>query len=162
VKKNKFRLDLFHRLNTLHIHIPALRERPEDIKPLLIFFVDFYTTKFNKANLQIDKEVFKTLAKYDFPGNVRELRNMAERAVILCKSNVLGIVDFQIKLQEDPMSESQVDSVNLKSHEINLIRKGLQNCKYNQKAAADMLGITRDALIRKMKKHEITVSRIEN
>jgi len=161
VKKNKFRLDLFHRLNTLHIHIPALRERPEDIKPLLIFFVNFYTTKFNKANLQIDKEVFKTLAKYDFPGNVRELRNMAERAVILCKGNVLGIVDFQIKLQEDPMSESQVDSVNLKSHEINLIRKALQNCKYNQKAAADMLGITRDALIRKMKKHEITVSRSE-
>jgi len=161
VKKNKFRLDLFHRLNTLHIHIPALRERPEDIKPLLIFFVDFYTTKFNKANLQIDKEVFKTLAEYDFPGNVRELRNMTERAVILCKGNVLGINDFPIKLQKDPMSESQIDSVNLKSHEISLIRKALQNCKYNQKAAADILGITRDALIRKMKKHEITVSRSE-
>ena len=161
VKKNKFRLDLFHRLNTLHIHIPALRERPEDIKPLLIHFVDFYTTKFNKANLRIEKEVFKTLAEYDFPGNVRELRNMTERAVILCKGNVLGINDFPIKLQKDPMSESQIDSVNLKSHEINLIRKALQNCKYNQKAAADMLGITRDALIRKMKKYEITVSRSE-
>ena len=161
VKKNKFRLDLFHRLNTLHIHIPALRERPEDIKPLLIHFVDFYTTKFNKANLRIEKEVFKTLAEYDFPGNVRELRNMTERAVILCKGNVLGINDFPIKLQKDPMSESQIDSVNLKSHEINLIRKALQNCKYNQKAAADILGITRDALIRKMKKHEITVSRSE-
>jgi transcriptional regulator with PAS, ATPase and Fis domain len=147
VKKNKFRLDLLHRLNTLHIHIPALRERPEDIKPLLIFFVDFYTTKFNKANLRIEKEVFKTLAEYDFPGNVRELRNMAERAVILCKGNVLGITDFSLILQKEPMSEIQVDSVNLKSHEINLIRKALQNCKYNQKAAADMLGITRDALI---------------
>jgi len=161
VKKNKFRLDLFHRLNTLHIHIPALRERPEDIKPLLIHFVDFYTSKFNKASLRIKKEVFKILAEYDFPGNVRELRNMTERAVILCKGNVLGINDFPIKLQKDPMSESQIDSVNLKSHEINLIRKALQNCKYNQKAAADILGITRDALIRKMKKHEITVSRSE-
>jgi len=161
VKKNKFRLDLFHRLNILHIHIPALRERPEDIKPLLVHFVDSYKTKFNKANLQIEKEVFKTLAEYDFPGNVRELRNMTERAVILCKDNVLGINDFPIKQQKDPVSESQVDSVNLKSNEINLIRKGLQNCKYNQKAAADMLGITRDALIRKMKKFEITVSRSE-
>jgi transcriptional regulator with PAS, ATPase and Fis domain len=161
VKKNKFRLDLFHRLNTLHIHIPALRERPEDIKPLLIHFVDFYTSKFNKASLRIKKEVFKILAEYDFPGNVRELRNMTERAVILCKGNVLGINDFPIKLQKDPMSESQIDSVNLKSHEISLIRKALQNCKYNQKAAADILGITRDALIRKMKKHEITVSRSE-
>jgi DNA-binding NtrC family response regulator len=159
VKKNKFRLDLLHRLNTLHIHIPALRERPEDIKPLLIFFVDFYTTKFNKATLQIEKEVFKTLAEYDFPGNVRELRNMIERAVILCKGNVLGINDFPIKQQKDPMSESQVNSVNLKSQEINLIRKALQNCKYNQKVAADKLGITRDALIRKMKKHEITINR---
>ena len=63
VKKNKFRLDLFHRLNTLHIHIPALRERPEDIKPLLIHFVDFYTSKFNKASLRIKKEVFKILAE---------------------------------------------------------------------------------------------------
>ena len=162
VEKNKFRLDLFHRLNTLHIHIPALRERPEDIKPLLIHFVDFYTKKFNKPNLRIKKEVFKTLAAYDFPGNVRELRNMTERAVILCKGNVLGINDFPIKLQKDPMSESQVDSVNLKTQEINLIRKALQNCNYNQKAAADMLGITRDALIRKMKKYEITVSRSEN
>jgi len=162
VEKNKFRLDLFHRLNTLHIHIPALRERPEDIKPLLIHFVDFYTKKFNKPNLRIKKEVFKTLAAYDFPGNVRELRNMTERAVILCKGNVLGINYFPIKLQKDPMSESQVDSVNLKTQEINLIRKALQNCNYNQKAAADMLGITRDALIRKMKKYEITVSRSEN
>jgi DNA-binding NtrC family response regulator len=162
VEKKEFRLDLLHRLNTLHIHIPALRERPEDIKPLLIFFVDFYSTKFNKPNLQIDKEVFKTLAKYDFPGNVRELRNMVERAVILCKSNVLGIVDFPIKLQQEPISEGQVASVNLKSNEINLIRKVLKSCKYNQKAAADMLGITRDALMRKMKKFEITVSRIEN
>jgi len=162
VEKKEFRLDLLHRLNTLHIHIPALRERPEDIKPLLIFFADFYATKFSKANLQIDKEVFKALAKYDFPGNVRELRNMVERAVILCKSNVLGIVDFPIKQQKDSMSDSQVDSVNLKSQEINLIRKALQNCNYNQKAAADMLGITRDALIRKMKKHDITVSRSEN
>ncbi|HKI88622.1 MAG TPA: sigma-54 dependent transcriptional regulator [Draconibacterium sp.] len=161
VKKNKFRLDLFHRLNTLHIHIPALRERPGDIKPLLIHFVDFYTTKFSKANLRIKKEVFDTLAKYDFPGNVRELRNMTERAVILCKGNVLGINDFPIKLQKNPMSENQADSVNLKSHEINLIRKALQNCKYNQKAAADMLGITRDALIRKMKKYDISVSRGE-
>lgn len=102
VKKNKIRLALLHRLNTLHIHIPALRERPEDIKPLLTHFVNLYATKFNKANLRIEKEVFKTLAKYNFPGNVRELRNMTERAVILCKGNVLRVNDFPIKLQKIP------------------------------------------------------------
>ncbi|NQT58118.1 MAG: sigma-54-dependent Fis family transcriptional regulator [Bacteroidetes bacterium] len=161
VEGKKFRLDLLHRLNTLHIHIPALRERPEDIKPLLIHFVDVYATKFNKPKLHISGEVFDVLLKYDFPGNVRELRNMTERAIILCKGNLLGISDFPVKSQKNSSSEDHADSVNLKIHEIKMIRKALQSCKYNQKAAADMLGITRDALIRKMKKYDITVSKGE-
>ncbi|MFA5819243.1 MAG: sigma-54 dependent transcriptional regulator [Bacteroidales bacterium] len=161
VDEKKFRLDLLHRLNTLHIHIPALRERAEDIKPLLIHFVDFYAKKFNKPNLNISREVFDTLLKYDFPGNVRELRNMTERAIILCKGNLLGINDFPVKPQKISSSGEHADSVNLKIHEIKIIQKALQSCKYNQKAAADMLGITRDALIRKMKKYDISVSRGE-
>ena len=161
VDEKKFRLDLLHRLNTLHIHIPALRERAEDIKPLLIHFVDFYAKKFNKPNLNVSKEVFDTLLKYDFPGNVRELRNMTERAIILCKGNLLGINDFPVKPQKISSSGEHADSVNLKIHEIKIIQKALQSCKYNQKAAADMLGITRDALIRKMKKYDISVSRGE-
>lgn len=161
VDEKKFRLDLLYRLNTLHIHIPALRERAEDIKPLLIHFVDFYAKKFNKPNLNISREVFDTLLKYDFPGNVRELRNMTERAIILCKGNLLGINDFPVKPQKLSSSEDHADSVNLKIHEIKMIRKALQSCKYNQKAAAEMLGITRDALIRKMKKYDITVSKGE-
>ena len=163
VKEKKFRLDLFHRLNTLHIHIPALRERPADIEPLLNHFVDVYATKFNKAKLHISREVFDALLKYDFPGNVRELRNMTERAIILCKGNLLGINDFPVKPQKISSSGEHADSdlVNLKIHEIKMIRKALQSCKYNQKAAADMLGITRDALIRKMKKYDISVSKVE-
>lgn len=162
VEKKEFRLDLLHRLNTLHIHIPALRERPVDIKPLLIHFVDVYSTKFNKPNIQISREVFAALLKYDFPGNVRELRNMTERAIILSKGNLLGINDFPVKPQKISSSEDHADSVNLKIHEIKMIRKVLESCKYNQHAASDMLGITRDALIRKMKKYDITVSRGEN
>ena len=161
VEEKKFRLDLFHRLNTLHIHIPALRERPEDIKPLLIHFVDVYATKFNKPKLHISREVFDALLKYDFPGNVRELRNMTERAIILCKGNLLGTNDFLVKPQKISSSEDHADSFNLKIHEIKMIRKALQSCKYNQKAAADMMGITRDALIRKMKKYDISVSKGE-
>ena len=101
VEKKKFRLDLLHRLNTLHIHIPALRERPEDIKPLLIHFVDVFSTRFNKPNIHVAKEVFDILLKYEFPGNVRELRNMTERAIILCKGNILGIKDFPVKLPKN-------------------------------------------------------------
>ena len=160
VEKKKFRLDLLHRLNTLHLHIPALRERPEDIKPLLIYFVEIYTTKFNKPNINISKEVFDGLLKYDFPGNVRELRNMTERAVILCKTNTLGISDFPVKPQKAEIPELD-DSIDLKTNEIKMIRKALQTCKYNQQAASDILGITRDALIRKMKKYEISVSKSE-
>jgi DNA-binding NtrC family response regulator len=162
VESKQFRLDLLHRLNTLHIHIPALRERPEDIKPLLIHFVDYYSTKFNKPNIHISDEVFETLQKYDFPGNVRELRNMTERALILCKSALLCITDFPVKTQKHEAAELLNDElVNLRISEVAMIRKALQNCKYNQSAAADMLGITRDALIRKMKKYDISVCKTQ-
>ena len=159
VEKKEFRLDLLHRLNTLHIHIPALRERPEDIKPLLIHFVDDYATKFNKPNIHISKEVFDALLKYDFPGNVRELKNMTERALILCKGSLLGINDFPVNQRKIPSSDDHADSINLKTNEIKMVRKALQNCKYNQAAAAAMLGITRDALLRKMKKYDILINK---
>jgi DNA-binding NtrC family response regulator len=161
VEKKKFRLDLLHRLNTLHIHIPALRERPEDIKPLLNHFVNVYATKFNRPKLRVSEEVFDALPKYDFPGNVRELRNMTERAIILCKGNLLGINDFPVKPQKISASIEHHDSVNLKDHEIKMIRKALEDCKYNQTSAAVLLGITRDALSRKLKKFNIIVNKGE-
>ena len=159
VEKKKFRLDLIHRLNTLHIHIPSLRERPEDIKPLLIHFVDYFATRFKKPNIRITKEVFDILEKYDFPGNVRELRNMTERAIILCKSNLLGINDFHVKLQKISSSDNLVKSFNLKVHEIKLISDALKSAQYNQQVAANTLGITRDALHRKMKKYNISINK---
>jgi len=161
VAEKKFRLDLFHRLNTLHIHIPALRERPEDIEPLLNHFVDVYATKFNRPKLSVSSEVLDVLLKYDFPGNVRELKNLTERAIILCKGNLLGINDFPVKPQKISISEINDDAVNLKNIEINAIRKALQSCNFNQSAAADKLGITRDALSRKMKKFNIIVNKGE-
>ena len=160
VENKKFRLDLLHRLNTLHIHIPPLRERTEDIEPLLIHFTDSFTTKFNKPPLEISKEVFSALRKYDFPGNVRELRNMSERAVMLGKGKVLGINDFMVRsLKHDHHVGENEDVIDLKTVEINAIRKSLRNSAYNQKAAADLLGITRNALIRKMQKYGIVVNK---
>jgi DNA-binding NtrC family response regulator len=162
VDKKKFRLDLLHRLNTLHIHIPALRERPEDIKPLLIHFVDFYSTRFKKPGIHVTREAIDALVRYDFPGNVRELRNMTERAVILCKGNQLGINDFPVKSQKKSSTEESADSVNLRMNELRLIQKALQKANYNHQAAANALGIHRDALSRKMKKYEISVIRDED
>jgi DNA-binding NtrC family response regulator len=162
VEKKKFRLDLLHRLNTIHIHIPALHERPEDIKPLLIHFVSVYATKFNKPNLTVSAEVFDALLKYDFPGNVRELRNMTERAIMLCKGNKLGIDDFQLKPQKAEVIVPNNDIVDLKSLEANMIRKALQNCNFNQQATAGVLGIHRDALSRKLRKYNINISKSED
>jgi DNA-binding NtrC family response regulator len=157
VRKNKFRLDLLHRLNTLHIHIPPLRERPEDIEPLLYHFAGNYARKFNKAGFSIDKKVIDLLTKYDFPGNVRELKNMTERAFILSKGNSLGIQDFPLKSQEPKNALQKPGSYNIKTLEIELLQRALSNCGYNQKATADALGITRDALIRKLKKYNIQI-----
>jgi transcriptional regulator with PAS, ATPase and Fis domain len=162
VEEKKFRLDLLHRLNTLHIHIPALRERPGDIEPLVTHFVNVYTTKFNKPNLQISGEVFQALREYDFPGNVRELKNMTERAVILCKGNSLRISDFRVKPQKTEINVPKDEMVDLKMNEIKMIRKALQISKYNQQAAADALGIHRDALSRKMKKYNININKSED
>ncbi len=160
IEKKKFRLDLLHRLNTLHIHIPALRERPEDIKPLLTHFVDLFATRFKKPAIHVSAEAMNMLMKYDFPGNVRELRNLAERATILCKGNSLGVKDFPVGLMKSPVPLPETELVNLKSLEINTIRKVLQSCKCNQQAAADALGIHRDALSRKMKKYNISAGKI--
>lgn len=154
-----FRLDLFHRLNTLHIHIPPLRERMEDLPPLLEYFVDMFVLRFNKPRLTIRDEVYESLQDYDFPGNVRELKNMTERAIILCRGDSLSVEDFPVKAIQ---AASRIRKpVSLNSHEAELIRDALKGAGYNQKLAAEHLGISRDALIRKMKKFGITVSRTE-
>ena len=158
VAMKTFRLDLLHRLNTLHIHIPPLRERPEDIEPLLIHFVDAYSAKFKKNNMKIAKEVFEALVNYSFPGNVRELRNMAERAIILCKGETLGLADFPMKSHKPVVVVNNTKAETLQEIEVKTIRKVLLDCKYNQQATADILGIHRDALSRKMKKYNIELS----
>lgn len=162
VRDKKFRLDLLHRLNTVHIHIPPLRERREDIEPLLMHFASEYAAKFNKPGFRIGSEVPDALMKYDFPGNVRELRNMTERAFILCKGDVLGIPDFPVKTGAKPEPAGTSTAFNMKNLEKELVRDALKHTSYNQKAAADMLGITRDALIRKMKKYNISINKSDS
>jgi DNA-binding NtrC family response regulator len=162
VLEKKFRLDLLHRLNTLQIHIPPLRERTDDIEPLLLYFVEDFSRKINKPTPVIDKDVITVLKKYSFPGNVRELKNMTERAVILSKNTILGVDDFPVKTKTEIIPGWKFEKFNLVENEIALIRLVLHNCNYNQKAASDVLGITRDALIRKMKKYNITIGKSEN
>ena len=157
VEKKKFRLDLLHRLNTLHIHIPPLRERPEDIRPLLEHFTEVFATKYNKQEIRISDDVFEVLYDYDFPGNVRELKNMTERAFILSRDNVLNVSDFPVKEVKIKVKKPKQENLDLKSVETDLLKNALKISNYNQKAAAEILGITRHALIRKMKKFNINI-----
>lgn len=161
VEEKKFRLDLIHRLNTLHIHIPPLRERPEDIEPLLFYFAEDFSIKLNKPTPPIDKEVIQLLKRYEFPGNVRELKNMTERAIILSKGNSLSITDFPVKAKPKSAHSSDGQMLNLVENEIELIKLALHNCNYNQNAAACSLGLHRMALVRKMQKYNISIAKGE-
>lgn len=156
IESRQFRLDLFHRLNTLTINIPPLRERPEDIEPLLRYFVDYFAQKLNKPIPKINAQLFETIKTYDFPGNVRELRNMVERAMIFCNTQTLSPIDFQLTDKKGIKTTNAV-VLNLEEQEQNLILTALNECGYNQVMAAQLLGISRDSLIRRMKKFNIKI-----
>lgn len=164
VDNKRFRLDLLHRLNTLHIVVPPLRERTEDIEPLIQYYMEFYCNQFKKPKLTIEKELIDTLKEYDFPGNVRELRNLTERAVILSKGKVLDISTFPIvqtnsdsSYIDSSSSTGNLNGSNMKlvDYEETLIKNALTKHNFNQSAAARALGLQRMALVRKLQKYGI-------
>lgn len=159
VSEKKFRLDLLHRINTVEINIPPLRQRKEDIPLLLEFFIKEFATKMNKKIPDFGPGLIDHLSSYDFPGNIRELRNMIERAMIFQKSSSLTPADFPFK--EQSFNNDAADSINLdiEENERKLIRVALERCDYNQNQASVLLGISRDALIRRLKKYDIRIQR---
>ncbi|MGE5316421.1 MAG: sigma-54-dependent transcriptional regulator [Chloroflexota bacterium] len=156
IKNKLFRLDLFHRLNTITIHIPPLRDRKEDIEPLLRYFVTYFAERLKKPVPKINAQLVEALCNYDFTGNVRELRNMVERAMIFCNTSTLSTIDFQLLPTNKPGSTTPV-VLNLEDQEQNLILHALNECNYNQILTARLLGISRDSLIRRMKKYNIKI-----
>jgi len=156
IESKQFRLDLFHRLNTLTINIPPLRERPEDIEPLLNYFVNYFSIRLKKGIPKISGHLIDSLKTYDFPGNVRELRNMVERAMIFCNTQTLSPLDFQLTNRKGGKAQTAI-VLNLEEQEQNMILQALNECGYNQMLAAKMLGISRDSLIRRMKKFNIKI-----
>jgi len=162
IEEKKFRLDLLHRLNTIHIKIPPLRERIEDIEPLLNHFASEFARKLNKPTPKIEKTTISFLKNYSFPGNVRELKNMVERALILCKNEYLSESDFMTNTSNKTDSPQAKINYNLEENELSLIRLALKEKNYNQNKTAELLGITRDSLIRRLKKYGIHVLKSEN
>jgi transcriptional regulator with PAS, ATPase and Fis domain len=156
IREKGFREDLYYRLNVLPINIPPLRERREDIVPLAERFLTEFSRDLGKEVRRIDRDAARAMEEYPWPGNVRELRNIIERAMILTTGRSLGEGDLALKRSGDtaPMS-GRVETLDLEEMELRLINEALARSRGNQSGAAKLLGISRDTLRYRMKKHGI-------
>jgi DNA-binding NtrC family response regulator len=162
MKQNRFRQDLYHRINTFQINIPPLRERPEDVEPLLKHFTEFFASRKNRPVPEIDQNVIKSLKKYSFPGNVRELQNMVERALLVSNNSILKLSDFPLSVDQYSSDAICNDCYNIEENEKMLILNALKKFNYNQTKAAQVLGISRLSLIRRLEKFNININKTIN
>ena len=153
VAQNKFRQDLLYRINTVEIHMPSLRERPEDIPLLVDHFLGIYCKKYHKSLKRVNAAALKKLEKYHWPGNVRELQHALERAVILSDSTALQPTDFFLLPKETKEDALFFDDYNLEEIERLVISKAITKHKGNISHAATELGLSRTALYRRLEKY---------
>lgn len=172
VKESKFREDLYYRLNVLRILITPIREKKEDILCFLDHFIEFYCNKLNKTTLTLSNEVRNYLMKYNWPGNVREIRNFCERLCVMSKEEIIKLEDindqifhmqiedgFSTKCEEIKIDGSkeknsiEIEGKSLEDIERDAIKNALINSKGNISSAALELGISRTTIWRKMKKY---------
>ena len=152
VAKSEFREDLLYRINTIHLEIPALRERPEDILPLAERFILRFCKQYDKAPLRLDDSARDKLAHHPWFGNIRELEHAIEKAVIICDGAFLTAEVFQLPQRNDAPETS---ASTLEEMEMQMIGKSLDKCGGNLSAVAAQLGITRQTLYNKMKKYRL-------
>ncbi len=161
IRKGAFREDLYYRLNVIPIHLPPLRERRDDISLLIDHFLKKYTKGNEKSLLDISKEARALLLRYAYPGNVRELENIIERAVVLCRGDVITVQDLPFHLREgrselpDLSKKGKNLPESLDEIEREFIAKALQQHQWVQTKAAESLGISERVLRYKMKKYKI-------
>ncbi|WP_179005561.1 sigma-54-dependent transcriptional regulator [Winogradskyella forsetii] len=155
--EKKFRKDLIYRINTVDIIVPPLRDRGTDITELAHHFVSVYAEKYNKNPFTFDSGFISKLKQHDFPGNVRELQYVLERAVIMTDGSVLKPDDLVFSSIERSTSTTSLEtkSLNLDDLEKNAILTVLEKNKGNVSKSAKELGITRAALYRRLEKHEL-------
>ncbi len=154
VKEGKFREDLLYRVNTVEIKLPALKDRSEDIPLLVRHYLNFYSRKYLKPDLDIPEYVITKLQKYAWPGNIRELQHSIERAVILCEGETLLSQDFSFLGREDEERDNP-ENYNLEQLEAWAIKNAIRKHKGNISHAALELGLSRGALYRRMEKYDL-------
>ena len=146
-----FREDLLFRLNTVEIHLPALRDRKEDIPALASYFLAQYASRYRRQVKGLDPTALQSLIHYAWPGNVRELEHTMERAVLMCRTEQIQTADLGLV---SPRGQAQnLEELSLEAVESILIRKALQRFQGNVSQAAEALGLSRGALYRRMEKY---------
>ncbi|QDW19812.1 sigma-54 dependent transcriptional regulator [Flavobacterium sp. KBS0721] len=152
VKNKTFREDLLYRINTMEIHLPSLRERKDDIVPMAHFILDKIAEKYNQENWHFDDNVAPYLEKYPWKGNIRELENKIERALILADNNTISVTNLDI-LDFEEIQEN--DENPLSEMEKSAIEKTLFKYNGNISKTAEELGLSRAALYRRIEKYDL-------
>ena len=154
VAAGRFREDLFYRLNVIAVTAPPLRSRKEDIPLLVDHFLGVYCAKNGRPRLEAPREVLQALLDYSWPGNVRELENVIERAVVLCRGDVVGIDDLPEHVAHASSPEPEVLTfpvgTSLDEVEMRLIRETLKHTRGDKSVAAQLLGISTRTIYRKL------------
>lgn len=151
VASGKFRQDLLFRLNTIHLHLPPLRERREDIDLLAQHFLKMHVERYRKQITGFDEAAVKAMRDYSWPGNVRELDHAVERGVLMAQGKVLRTVDLALNVGRD--ATPRLDEMSIEEVEAFLIKKTLARCDGNARRAAEDLGLSRSAFYRRLEKY---------
>ena len=158
IRDGRFRLDLYHRLNVICLRIPPLRQRKEDILPLVNHFLQIFNPRFKRQIMGVSPSATEALLAYNWPGNVRELRNMIERTMVLEQTpwiqlSSLGMqFDLHKTYLEPGQASCEPETMSLQKTEIAMLLRALEQTGWNQTRAAGILGITRDKLRYRVKK----------
>jgi two-component system, NtrC family, response regulator AtoC len=159
VEKGTFRADLFHRLNGVHIEVPPLRKRKEDIRTFTDFFINYFNDKYSKAIKSVDSAVLNSLQSYSWPGNIRELKNCIERAVVVCEGSTItqehlpNSIVYSSTDPDESVPKKLTDYRNSYMREI--IIDALRQTGGNRSEAAKLLDISRKTLYLRMKELQI-------
>ncbi|HLV32110.1 MAG TPA: sigma-54 dependent transcriptional regulator [Chitinispirillaceae bacterium] len=157
VSNGRFREDLFYRLNVFHIHLPPLRERKDDLENLLMFFIEKYNDENGFSVEGVESDCLRLLQNYNWPGNIRELENAVERAVVLTRTGLIkpGLFEFsEIDVNNTDNSNGFQPGMTVSDMEKQLIYKTLEYCNQNRTRAAEMLGISIRTLRNKLHEYE--------
>ena len=152
VQKEQFREDLLYRINTIHVEIPALRERSEDIIPLSEIFLSKYANLYGKPIPKLSDDAKEKLTCQPWYGNIRELEHTIEKAVIIADGNVLDGEDFEFPKKKETQSKK---ATTLEEMEYNMIKDAMEKYKGNLSLVANQLGISRQTLYNKIKRYEL-------